>query len=146
MPLERAVLQTRKRRPSTVSSRPRAREPPAAARFRPSITAPAYAPGPALAVSCKDDISTVERRLNSAGAEQVTGKEPPGGVTSSNSPKALDKPPAGAPSDPSTKPTKAGVEEARTLLAKAKEQEKAGQETACQDTMTKVKEKAGALP
>ncbi|MDF9865863.1 hypothetical protein M2437_004845 [Methylorubrum pseudosasae] len=54
--------------------------------------------GPALAVSCKDDISTVERRLNSAGAEQVTGKEPPGGVTSSNSPKALDKPPAGAPS------------------------------------------------
>ena len=78
--------------------------------------------GPALAVSCKDDISTVERRLNSAGAEQVTGKEPPGGVTSSNSPKALDKPPAGAPSDPSTKPTKAGVEEARTLLAKAKEQ------------------------
>lgn len=101
---------------------------------------------PALAVTCKDDISTVERRLNSAGAEQVTGKEPPGGATSSNSPKALDKPPAGTPSDPSTAPTKAGVEEARSLLAKAKEQDKAGQETACQDTMTQVKEKAGALP
>ncbi|MBB2960191.1 hypothetical protein [Methylobacterium sp. R2-1] len=112
----------------------------------PAALAVLIAAGPALAVSCKDDISTVERRLNSAGAEQVTGKEPPGGATSSNSPKALDKPPAGAPSDPATKPTKAGVEEARALLAKAKEQDKAGQETACQDTMTKVKEKAGALP
>lgn len=104
------------------------------------------AAGPALAVTCKDDISTVERRLNSAGAEQVTGQEPAGGATSSNSPKALDKPPAGAPSDPSTKPTKAGVEEARKLLAKAKEQDKAGQEAACQATITQVKEKAGALP
>ncbi|MEE7455456.1 hypothetical protein MPAR168_16630 [Methylorubrum populi] len=104
------------------------------------------AAGPALAITCKDDIAAVERRLNSAGAEQVTGKEPPGGPTSSGSSKALDKPPAGAPSDPSTKPTKAGVEEARKLLAKAKEQDKAGQEAACQDTMTQVKEKAGALP
>ena len=104
------------------------------------------AASPALAVNCKDDIAAVERRLNSVGAVQVTGKEPPGGPTASASSKALDKPPAGAPSDPATKPTKAGVEEARTLLAKAKEQDKAGQETACQDTMTKVKEKAGALP
>ncbi|MEN3209239.1 hypothetical protein PUR23_04210 [Methylorubrum populi] len=112
----------------------------------PITLAALLAASPALAVNCKDDIATVERRLNSAGAEQVTGKEPPGGPTSSNSPKALDKPPEGAPSDPSTKPTKAGVEEARKLLAKAKEQDKAGQETACQDTMTKVKEKAGALP
>jgi hypothetical protein len=112
----------------------------------PIALAALVAAGPALAVSCKDDIAAVERRLNSAGAEQVTGKEPPGGPTSSGSAKALDKPPAGSPSDPATKPTKAGVEEARTLLAKAKEQDKAGQETACQDTMTKVKEKAGALP
>lgn len=102
--------------------------------------------GPALAVTCKDDISAVERRLNSAGAEQVTGKEPAGGPTSPGSDKALDKPPAGKPSDPSVQPTKAGVEEARKLLAKAKEQDKAGQESACQDTMTQVKEKAGALP
>ncbi len=72
----------------------------------PVTLAALLAASPALAVNCKDDIATVERRLNSAGAEQVTGKEPPGGPTSSNSPKALDKPPEGAPSDPSTKPTK----------------------------------------
>lgn len=101
---------------------------------------------PALAVTCKDDIATVERRLNSAGAEAVTGKEPPGGPTSSNSPKALDKPPEGKPSDPSTQPTAAGVAEAKKLLETAKAQDKAGDEKACQDTMTKVKEKAGALP
>lgn len=112
----------------------------------PVALAALVAAGPALAVTCKDDISAVERRLNSAGAEQVTGKEPPGGPTSSNSPKALDKPPEGAPSDPATKPTKAGIEEARKLLAKAKEQDKAGEEAACQNTITQVKEKAGALP
>ena len=112
----------------------------------PAALALLVAAGPALAVTCKDDISTVERRLNSAGAEKVTGKEPPGGPTSSNSPMALDKPPEGKPSDPSTKPTKAGVEEARKLLATAKEQDKAGKETECQNTMTKVKEAAGALP
>ena len=101
---------------------------------------------PALAVSCKEEIATVERRLNSAGAETVTGKEPPGGATSSNSPKALDKPPEGKPSDPETTSTAGGVEDAKTLLETAKTQEKAGDEKTCQDTMTKVKEKAGALP
>ena len=59
---------------------------------------------PAVAVTCKDDISAIERRLNSAGAEKVTGKTPTGGATSSNSPKALDKQPSGEPSDSSTKP------------------------------------------
>jgi len=101
---------------------------------------------PALAISCKEDISTIERRLDSAGAEQVTGKEPAGGATSSNSPKALDKAPEGKPSDPSTKSTAGGVAEARKLLDTAKAQDKAGDEKACQDTITQVKEKAGALP
>ncbi|WP_232629747.1 hypothetical protein [Methylobacterium sp. Leaf118] len=112
----------------------------------PVALAALLAAGPALSVTCKDDIAAVERRLNSAGAETVTGKEPPGGPTAAPSDKALDKPPEGKPSDPATQPTKAGVEQARTLLAKAKEQDKAGQETTCQDTMTKVKEAAGALP
>lgn len=101
---------------------------------------------PALAVSCKEDIATIERRLDSAGAEKVTGKEPAGGTTSSNSPKALDKAPDVKPSDPGAKPTAGGVEEARKLLEKAKSQDKAGDEKACQDTVTQVKEKAGALP
>ena len=101
---------------------------------------------PALAISCKDDIAAIERRLNSAGAEKASGQKPPGGSTSSNSPKALDKQPAGQPSDPDAKPTAGGVEDAKTLLEKAKAQQQAGDDRACQDTMTQVKEKAGALP
>src|SRR3954453_1509508 len=85
-----------------------------------------FAPGGlAFASSCSEQIATIERRLNSAGAEQVTGKEPPGGATSSNSPKALDQPPGVKPSGPKVQPSAAGVEEARKLIQKARNQEKA---------------------
>ena len=102
--------------------------------------------GPALASSCSEQIATIERRLDSAGAEKVTGKEPPGGPTSSNSPKALDASPNVKPSDPQAKSTAAGVKEARDLIEKARAQDKAGDMKGCEDTMTKAKEKAGALP
>ena len=104
------------------------------------------ATGPVFASSCTEQIATIERRLDSAGAEKVTGKEPPGGPTSSNSAKALDKPPAVKPTDPSAKPTAGGVSEARALIEKARAQDKAGDTKACDDTMTQAKEKAGALP
>jgi len=104
------------------------------------------ATGPVLASSCTEQIATIERRLDSVGAEQVTGKEPPGGPTTSNSAKALDKPPAGKPTDPSTTASAGGVSEARDLIKKARAQDKAGDTKACEDTMTQVKEKAGALP
>jgi len=38
------------------------------------------------------------------------------------------------------------VKEARELIEKARAQEKAGDQKGCEDTMTKAKEKAGALP
>lgn len=102
--------------------------------------------GPAIASSCTEQIATIQRRLDSAGAEKVTGKEPPGGATSSNSPKALDQPPAGKPSDPSVTSSVSGVKEARDLIQRARAQDQAGDTKGCEDTMTKVKEKAGALP
>ena len=101
---------------------------------------------PALASSCSEEIATLDRRLGSAGAETVTGKETPGGATSSNSDKALDKPPAGKPSDPATTATAGGVRQARDLVEKARAEEKAGQAEACRDTIMQAKEKAGALP
>lgn len=104
------------------------------------------AAGPALASSCSEEIATLQRRLDSAGAEQVTGTAPAAGQTSSDSPKALKKPPAGQPSDPGSKPTAGGVGEAKTLLAQASEEEKAGKAEACRQTVMKAKEKAGALP
>jgi len=90
--------------------------------------------GPALASSCAEQIATIERRLDSAGAEKVTGKELPGGPTSSNSPKALDASPNVKPSDPKAKSTAAGVKEARDLIEKARAQDKAGDKKGCEDT------------
>ncbi|MBX9930983.1 MAG: hypothetical protein K2Y56_05530 [Methylobacterium sp.] len=102
--------------------------------------------GPALATQCADQIATIERRLDSAGAASVTGTVPPGGTTSSNSPKALEMAPNVKPTDPSAKPTSSGVSEARDLIKRAKAQEAAGDAKGCEATMTQAKEKAGALP
>ena len=99
-----------------------------------------------LASSCSEQIATIERRLDSAGAEQVTGKEPPGGPTSSHSPKALDKAPDVKPTEPATTASAGGVAQARDLMKKARAQDKAGDKKGCEDTMTEVKTKAGALP
>ena len=104
------------------------------------------AAGPAFASSCSEQIATIERRLDSAGAEQVTGKEPPGGPTSSHSDKALDHAPKGKPTDPSTTASAGGISEARDLIKKARAQDKAGDMKGCEDTMTEAKKKAGALP
>ncbi|KAB1072027.1 hypothetical protein [Methylobacterium planeticum] len=102
--------------------------------------------GPALATPCADEITTLERRLDSAGAEKVTGKEPQGGPTSSNSDKALAQPPGGKPSDPGVTSTAGGVTEAKGLVQKARAEDKAGNADACRDTIMRAKEKAGALP
>lgn len=102
--------------------------------------------GPALASPCSDQIATIEKRLDSAGAAAVTGTVPPGGPTSSHSEKALAAPPAGKPTDPSARPSASGVEGARDLIRRAKAQDAAGDVKGCETTMTEAKEKAGALP
>ncbi|MBK3399997.1 MULTISPECIES: hypothetical protein [Methylobacterium] len=96
----------------------------------------------ASATPCAEQIATIERRLESPGAARVTGEVP----TTTGSPKALPAPPPGQPSDPATKPEAGHIAEARTLIAKAREQDRAGQADACNDTMTRAKEKIGALP
>ena len=111
--------------------------------FRSSATAVG---GQALATPCADEVSTLERRLNSAGAAEVTGTTPPGGPTTSGSDKALATPPKLTPADKDVKPTAAGVEEAKKLVAQAREQDKAGKAEECRQTIMKAKEKAGALP
>ncbi|WP_336486931.1 hypothetical protein [Methylobacterium nigriterrae] len=104
------------------------------------------AAGPALATPCSDEITTLEKRLDSAGAETVTGKEPPGGPTSSHSDKALPQPPGGKPSDPGVAPSAAGIKEARDLVQKARAEDRAGDAQKCRDTILQAKQKAGALP
>jgi hypothetical protein len=102
--------------------------------------------GQALATPCADEVSTLERRLNSAGAAEVTGTTPPGGPTTSGSDKALATPPKLTPGDKDVKPTASGVEEAKKLVAQAREQDNAGKAEECRQTIMKAKEKAGALP
>lgn len=102
--------------------------------------------GPAHATACSDDIAAVERRLDSMGAAAVTGEKPAGGVTMSHSEKALDRAPTLKPGEAGMKPTPERIKEARDLIEKARSQDKAGDVQACQNTMTKVKETAGALP
>ncbi|NGM36231.1 hypothetical protein G4G93_20275 [Methylobacterium sp. DB0501] len=96
----------------------------------------------AAATPCAEQIATIERRLESPGAAAVTGSTP----TTQGSPKALPAPPAGEPSDPATAPNAGRIAEARDLIAKAREQDRAGDERACEDTMTRAKERIGALP
>ncbi len=101
--------------------------------------------GPALASSCSEEVATLTRRLDSAGARQVAG-ESQAGAAAPGTDKALDKPPAGKPSDPATKSSAGGVAEARDLVEKAGAQEKAGDAEGCRATIVKAKEAAGALP
>ncbi|WP_298966253.1 hypothetical protein [uncultured Methylobacterium sp.] len=100
---------------------------------------------PALASPCGEQIATIERRLDSPGAASVTGTTGSTG-TATGSPRALPAPPAGQPSDPAMKPDARKIGEARRLIEQAKTQDKAGQDAACEDTMTKAKEMIGALP
>ncbi|MGY2051316.1 hypothetical protein [Methylobacterium sp. JK268] len=102
----------------------------------------AAASGQALATPCAEQIATIERRLDSTGAASVTG----GTGTETGSPRALSKPPGGQPSDPAAKPDPQKIAQARSLIAKARGQDKAGQADACENTMTEAKTLIGALP
>ncbi|MFE1600348.1 hypothetical protein [Methylobacterium sp. ID0610] len=97
---------------------------------------------PAVATPCAEQIATIERRLDSTGAASVTGST----GTQTGSPRALPTPPGGQPSDPSVKPDPQKIAQARDLIAKAREQDKAGKADACEDTMTQAKTLIGALP
>ncbi|WP_420813103.1 hypothetical protein [Methylobacterium currus] len=97
---------------------------------------------PAAATPCAEQIATIERRLESPGAAAVTGDTP----TTQGSPKALAAPPAGRPSDPATAPQAGRIAEARGLIGTARDQDRAGNAQACNDTMTRAKALIGALP
>ena len=100
---------------------------------------------PALATSCAEQIGTIERRLNSAGAVQVSGSRRDH-VLRTGSPRALHEAPAGDPSDPSFVSTAAGIAEARSLIGRAVLEDSQGKQRACENTMSEAKGMIGALP
>lgn len=110
-----------------------------------AILALALAPLPALASSCAEQIGTIERRLDSAGAVQVSGLQA-GHSLRTGSPKGVTAARLDAPSDPDTVSTADHVAIARTLIVRATAEDRSGDQRACENTMTQAKGMIGALP
>ena len=105
----------------------------------------ALAPLPASASSCAEQIATIERRLDSAGAVQVTGPQP-GHTLRSNPAMGVSAVRLDEPSDPDTVSTADHVALARTLIIRATAEDRRGDKRACEHTMTEAKAMIGALP
>lgn len=105
----------------------------------------ALSPLPALASSCAEQIGTIERRLDSAGAVRITGLQA-GHTLRTGSPRGVTTVRLDAPSDPDTVSTADHVATARTLIARAGAEDRRGDQRACENTMTEAKGMIGALP
>lgn len=105
----------------------------------------ALAPLPATASSCAEQIGTIERRLDSAGAVQVTGLQP-GHILKTGSPRGVIAARLDVPSDPSMVSTADHVAVARTLIVRASDEDQRGDKRACENTMSEAKGMIGALP
>ena len=81
---------------------------------------------PARASSCAEQIGTIERRLDSAGAIHVAGLQDGHTLRSCHSPKALAVAPTAEPSDAAMIPTSAHAADARRLLSRAVEEDRQG--------------------
>ncbi|KAB1080627.1 hypothetical protein [Methylobacterium soli] len=116
-------------------------------RIVPTLTAVllVLSPLPVLASSCAEQIGTIERRLDSAGAIQVAGLQD-GHSVRTGSPKGIAAARADAPSDPETLSTADHVAVARTLIVRAADEDRRGDKRACENTMTQAKGMIGALP
>ncbi|MCG5249642.1 hypothetical protein [Methylorubrum extorquens] len=105
----------------------------------------ALSPLPALASSCAEQIGTIQRRLDSAGAVEITGLQP-GHSVQTGSPRGVEGARLNAPSDPDMVSTADGVAAARTLIIRAADEDQRGDKRACENTMTEAKGMIGALP
>ncbi|RYF01957.1 MAG: hypothetical protein EOO77_32860 [Oxalobacteraceae bacterium] len=105
----------------------------------------ALAPLPALASSCMEQIGTIERRLDSAGAIQVTGLQE-GHTLRTGSPRGISTARLDDPSDLDMVSTADHVVTARALIVRASNEDRRGDKRACEDTMSEAKAMIGALP
>lgn len=103
------------------------------------------APLPALASSCAEQIGTIERRLDSAGAIEVTGLQE-GQVVRTGSLRGLTTVRLDDPSDPEIVSTADHVAIAKTLIIRAADEDRRGDKRACENTMSEAKGMIGALP
>lgn len=105
----------------------------------------ALSPLPALASSCAEQIGTIERRLDSAGAVQVTGLKEGHSLRTGSSRGVMTVRPD-EPSDPETVSTADHIAQARVLILRATDEDRRGDKRDCENTMTEAKGMIGALP
>ena len=108
-----------------------------------AATALACLAPPASATECAQHIQAIERRMHSAGASEVTGQAP-SPTSKAQASNAEGHAPAPVAPEQSSSPEK--MQKAEALLAKAKDQDKAGNKEACEQTMQQVQANMGALP
>ncbi len=97
----------------------------------------------ASATECAQHIQAIERRMHSAGASQVTG-QPSSPDSKAQASNEQGKAPAPVAAEQAATPAK--MEKAEALLAKAKQQDSAGDKQGCEQTMQDVQANMGALP
>ncbi|GJD46718.1 hypothetical protein AFCDBAGC_4602 [Methylobacterium cerastii] len=100
---------------------------------------------PAMASSYAEQIGTIERRLDSAGAVQVAGLQE-GHTLRTGSPRGITTARLAAPSDPDMVTTADHVAVARTFINRATDENRRGDKRSCENTMTQAKGMIGALP
>lgn len=105
----------------------------------------ALTPLPAVASSCAEQIGTIERRLDSAGAIEIAGLQD-GHTIRTGSPRGVTAIRLDAPSDPATVSTAGHVAVARALILRASAEDRRGEKRACENTMSEAKGMIGALP
>ena len=99
---------------------------------------------PALAESeCGMQIQAIERRMNSKGASEVTGK-PMSPDAKSQASNAQGKAPA--PENPNQAATPQKMKAAQSMIDKAKTQDQAGDKNGCEATMMEAQKTMGAVP
>ncbi len=99
---------------------------------------------PAFAASeCGMQIQAIERRMNSKGASEVTGKpmSPDSKAQASNADGQ-----APAPANPAQAATPQKMKAAQAMIDKAKTQDQAGDKNGCEVTMMEAQKAMGAVP
>lgn len=95
------------------------------------------------ATECAQHIQAIERRMHSTGASEVTGQAASPASKSQASNAAHQ---AAAPTNPNQAATPEKMKTAESLLAKAKQQDQAGDKQGCEATMEQVQANMGAIP
>ncbi|MEE7449709.1 hypothetical protein MRF4_18875 [Methylobacterium radiotolerans] len=100
---------------------------------------------PVVASSCTQQISALQRRLDSFGAVQVAGLDP-GHTLTTGSLKALPRALPVEPTSQQAGPTRGNVVAAKLLIGEALDADREGDQRACENILTDAKRLMGPLP